>query len=149
MNYQHPDLTLHPPRSPHVRLGGFAHLPRLIDKARATAAGANGEYHYDCLMDANFWAFTGLKAGAFLAEVKAGKIDHELLAYVMAHLSPARTPSEIASWSIWLTGAGPGSLGMREFLHSLHQSIAPAREDLVTLMDFLDLDDYVSFGGKA
>ena len=39
IDYRHPDLTQHPPRSPRVRLGGFAHLPRLLDKARAFAAG--------------------------------------------------------------------------------------------------------------
>jgi len=51
MNFHSPDLTQSPPRSPRVRLGGFAHLPRLIDKARATLAGTNGEYNYDCGMD--------------------------------------------------------------------------------------------------
>ena len=39
INYHTPDLTQHPPRSPRVRLGGFVHLPRLLDKARAFAAG--------------------------------------------------------------------------------------------------------------
>ncbi|MEJ1973364.1 MAG: DUF5069 domain-containing protein [Lacunisphaera sp.] len=34
-----PDLTRHPPRSPRTRLGGFVHLPRLIDKARAVVTG--------------------------------------------------------------------------------------------------------------
>ena len=39
ISYSTPDLTQHPPRSPRVRLGGFVHLPRLLDKARAYAAG--------------------------------------------------------------------------------------------------------------
>ena len=38
MNYSTPDLSQHPPRSPRTRLGGYAHLPRLLDKARAHAA---------------------------------------------------------------------------------------------------------------
>src|SRR5258706_492567 len=46
INYNVPDLTRHPPRSPRSRLGGYAHLPRLIDKARAEAAGLNGDFHY-------------------------------------------------------------------------------------------------------
>lgn len=50
VDYCHPDLTQHPPRSPRVRLGGFAHLPRLLDKARAVAAGTNGESCYDTMV---------------------------------------------------------------------------------------------------
>jgi len=53
-DFSHPDLTKHPPRSPRVQLGGFAHLPRLLDKARAVAAGTNGEYKYDTMMDQFF-----------------------------------------------------------------------------------------------
>ena len=32
------DLTQRPPRSFHVRLGGFVILPRMLDKGRATLA---------------------------------------------------------------------------------------------------------------
>ena len=46
INYSVPDLSRHPPRSVRVRLGGFAHLPRLLDKARAESVGKNGPYHY-------------------------------------------------------------------------------------------------------
>ena len=42
------DLTLRPPRSPRCRLGGYALLPRMLDKGRATLAGKNGDYHYAC-----------------------------------------------------------------------------------------------------
>src|SRR5688572_17447114 len=76
-----PDLTRHPPRSPRTRLGGFVHFPRLIDKARAVAAGTNGDFHYNCPMDGRFWAFTGIKPIPFMRRVKAGKSDSELLAY--------------------------------------------------------------------
>ena len=42
INYSAPDLTQHPPRSLRVRLGGYAHLCRLLDKARAVNAGLHG-----------------------------------------------------------------------------------------------------------
>lgn len=160
VNYQAPDLTRHPPRSPRVRLGGFAHLPRLIDKARASVAGTNGDYAYDCPMDARFWAFSGIKAGDFLPQVRAGKSDSELLAYVMANLRPVRTPVEIVKWSAWLESLTPVSMrprdavrglrsvGLRLFAHGLFRAIVPVRKDVVTLMDFLDADDYAAFGGK-
>jgi hypothetical protein len=43
-----PDLTKRPPRSPRQRLGGYALLPRMLDKGRAEIAGTRGEYHYNC-----------------------------------------------------------------------------------------------------
>src|SRR5690349_13515026 len=85
VNFSAPDLTRHPPRSPRTRLGGYVHLPRLIDKARAVAAGTNGDFHYHCPFDQRFFAYTNLNPDAFLAEVKAGKTDSELLAYVDAN----------------------------------------------------------------
>ena len=41
------NLSRQPPRSPRQRLGGYAIMPRMIDKGRATIAGTAGEYHFD------------------------------------------------------------------------------------------------------
>ena len=38
------DLTQRPPRSARVRLGGYAILPRCLDKGRATVNGKNRKY---------------------------------------------------------------------------------------------------------
>ena len=57
-----PDLTQRPPRSPRVRLGGYATLPRCLDKGRATLAGKNGEYHFACPLDQRVLEFAGIKA---------------------------------------------------------------------------------------
>ena len=149
VNFSAPDLTRHPPRSPRTRHGGFVHLPRLIDKARAVAAGTNGDFHYDCPVDHHFWVFTGIKPAAFMKEVKSGKGDGELLAYVLAHAKPSRTASEIAAWSAWFENRVPGAVDGREFFNAVHQKNAAHREDIGTWFDWLDLDDYVTFGGKA
>ena len=149
INYHTPDLTQHPPRSPRVRLGGFAHLPRLIDKARATLAGTHGEYIDDCAMDARFWAFTGLKADQFLAEVKTGKCDYDLVNHVLAAMQPKRTPAEIAAWSAWFEQLAPTTTAGREFFNQTHAAVGPRREDVATWFDLLDLEDFVTFGGKS
>ena len=149
MNFHSPDLTQAPPRSPRVRLGGFAHLPRLIDKARATLAGTNGEYHYDCPVDAHFWAFTGLNAEAFLAEVKTGKCDYDLLTHVMGRLQPKRAMSEIVAWSAWFEQRPPTAVEGRAFFNQLHTAVGPRREDVGTWFELLDLEDFTSFGGKS
>ncbi len=148
VNYRAPDLTRHPPRSPRVRLGGYAHLPRLIDKARAHAAGKNGDYHYNCPFDQRFFAFTGLAHEAFLSEVKAGKSDTELLAYVNQASQPKHQPCEIEAWSAWMDRLTPSSAEGRSYFTEVHRKNAPEREDIVTWFDWLDLDDYVTFAGK-
>ena len=149
INYSQPDLTQHPPRSPRARLGGFAHLPRLLDKARATAAGKHGEYVYGAMMDRHFFGFTGIDAAALLEAVKTGKSDSEMLQWVMAHCSPPRGPSEIAQWSAWLEALGPGSAQGHTWLAGRISAYGPQREDVRTYCDHLDLDDYVSFGGAG
>ena len=55
LNLSAPDLTQFPPRSGRVKLGGYVHLPRLLDKARASLTGKAGEYHYNCALDQHFF----------------------------------------------------------------------------------------------
>ena len=149
VNLSAPDLTQHPPRSPRVKLGGFVHLPRLLDKARAAAAGTLGEFIYPCPLDNRFFAFTGLSADALLAEVKQGRSDTEMLAWVVANLSPKRQPWEIAAWSDYLTALSPGDVQRHKVFAEHIEKLGPGRDDIVTYFDRLDLDDYVSYGGKA
>lgn len=141
------DLTQFPPRSPRVMLGGYVHLPRLIDKARAVLAEKAGEFHYNCPLDQHFFAFTGIEADAMLAAIKAASSDSEVLAWVRANTK--RLPSEIAAWSLWLSQRGPSSVGGHEWIASVIKADAPTRDDIMTFFDLLDLDDYVSYGGKA
>jgi hypothetical protein len=142
-----PNLTQRPPRSPRVRLGGYAILPRMLDKCRATLAGTNGEYIYACPTDQLFLSFVGLEAEALKNAVAAGKGDGDLLTWIQANARQPRMPSEIAAWSAFVEQRSPGDVGSRDFFHGVHQKIAPKRTDLATWFDLLDLDDYVSFGG--
>jgi hypothetical protein len=149
INLSAPDLTKFPPRSPRTRLGGFAQLPRLIDKARAVASGKGGEFHYNCPVDQRFFGFTGVNPEAFMEQVKAGKSDGELLAFVMANLNPKRHPSEIAGWTQWFEQLTPTVPDTRAFFNDVHRKNAAHRDDISTWVDWLELDDYVTFGGKA
>jgi hypothetical protein len=144
-----PDLTQHPPRSPRVRLGDYVHLPRLLDKARAYAAGKNGEYNYNCPLDKRFFSFVGIDADTFLDTVKAGKGDVEMLAWVNEHTPLRRTPWEIDAWSHWLENLGPGDAKRHAGFAKDIGELSPGRDDIRTNFDRLDLDDYISFGGKA
>ena len=142
-----PDLTRHAPRSPRVRLGGYAHLPRLLDKARAVLANTAGEYHYNCSLDRRFFDFTGIDHDAMLAAIKTGLTDSQMLTWV--NEKAPLTPAAIAAWSAWLEQNGPGSADMHTWMAGRISEIAPGRDDIRTFFDLLDLDDYVSYGGKS
>ena len=144
-----PDLTKRPPRSPRVRLGGYVILPRMLDKGRATIAGKNGEYNYACPMDQRLLEFTGIEPEALKQQLTAGKGDGEILEWVQANARRKRTDPEIAAWSEFAERRVPTDADSRKFFNELHEKAAPKREDVATWFDLLDLDDYVSFGGKA
>jgi len=148
MATEYPDLTKRPPRSPRVRLGGYVILPRMLDKGRATIAGKNGEYHFNCPLDQQFLQFAGVDPEALKAELAAGKGDGEILEWIKANATFKRTEPEIRAWSEWQESRAPGEVEKRAFFHEMHSQIAPHRTDIQTWFDLLDLDDYASFGGK-
>jgi hypothetical protein len=143
-----PDLRQHPPRSPRVRLGGYVILPRMLDKGRATVARKNGEYHYACPVDRRFLDFVGINPGALKKRLAAGKGDTEVLLWIRKNARYKRTDSEIMAWSTYQEQRAPSETEGRDFFHGEHKRIAPKREDIATWFDLLDLDDYVTFGGK-
>src|SRR5437773_9266867 len=149
-NLQAPDLTQRPPRSPRSRLGGYAVLPRMLDKGRATLAGNNGDYHFDCPLDQRFLSFVGVDPKKLLAELKKGKGDGEILEWINAGAKHNRTPWEIQQWSDFMDRRGPDSdAETLKFFADLVAKFTTTREDIKTWADVLELDDFVSFGGKA
>ena len=147
INYSAPDLTKHPPRSLRVRVGGYAHLGRLLDKARAFVAGKHGDYRYNCPTDRRFFDFTGIDHEALLAEIKKEKSDSEIVAWVRENTK--RTPFEIFVWSNWLEQHGPGGAAGHEWMAETIKANAGDRDDIRSFADLLDLEDYVSYGGKG
>lgn len=143
-----PDLNQFPPRSPRVRLGGYAILPRCLDKGRATIAGKNGEYHFACPLDQRFLEFVGIDPEALKKELAAGKSDSEILEWVEKNARFHRSQVEIAAWSAWVEQRAPGDPETRDYFNDVCKKVAPNREDIFSFFDMLDLDDYASFGGK-
>ena len=148
-NISAPDLTQRPPRSPRIRLGGYVLLPRMLDKGRAEIAGKNGEFHYNCPLDQRFVEFVGIDPAALRAELAAGKGDGEILAWVNETAQHKRTPWEIEQWSDYMQRRGPESdAESRGHFGEMLEKISRTREDIKTWADLLDLDDYVTFGGR-
>jgi Domain of unknown function (DUF5069) len=143
------DLTQRAPRSPRVRLGGYVILPRMLDKGRATIAGKNGEYHFACPLDHRFLDYVGIDPEALKKELATGAGDHEILQWIETHAKHKHSESEVAAWSTFAEQRAPADVESRQYFHELHTKVAPKREDVVTWFDMLDVDDYVSYGGKA
>ena len=145
-----PDLTKRPPRSPRQQLGGYALLPRMLDKGRAEIAGQSGEYHYNCPLDQRFVQFVGIDPAALREQLAAGKGDGEVLAWINETAQHKRTPWEIEQWSDYMQRRSPESdAETRAYFGEMLSKLSETREDIKTWADLLDLDDYVSFGGKA
>ena len=144
-----PDLTQRPPRSPRVRLGGYAILARCLDKGRAALAGKSGEYHFDCPLDQHVLKFAGIKAVDLKKQLALGKGDEAILQWIQAHSKTKPTPWEIAQWTAYQEQRGPGDLETRKYFNGYLERMSKTREDILTWFDVLDLDDHVTFGGKA
>jgi Domain of unknown function (DUF5069) len=149
-NINAPNLTQRPPRSMRSRLGGYVILPRALDKCRATLAGVAGEYHYDCPLDQHFFRYAGIDAQALKAVVAEGKGDGEILEWINANAANKHTPWEIAQWSAYHDQRGPDSdAETLAYFAGAVAKLSTTREDIRTWADLLDLDDHVTFGGKA
>jgi hypothetical protein len=142
------DLTQRPPRSPRVRLGGYAILPRTLDKGRADLIGKIGEYHFNCPLDQRFLSFAGVDADKLKEFLSRGKSDSEVLEWLESNAKNKHTPLEIAAWSEAQNNGVPTDLDSRKFFNELQEKTAPDRKDVATWFDLLDIDDYVTFGGK-
>ncbi len=145
-----PNLTQRAPRSMRVRLGNYAILPRLLDKCRAELAGTSGEFHYNCPLDQHWFRFTGVDAAELKKEVATGKGDGELLEWIQANAPLKRSPWEIITWSEYHDRRGPDSDAETfAYFAGAVGKLTLTREDIRTWAELLDLDDHVTFGGKA
>src|SRR5438046_4054232 len=92
------DLTKEPPRSPRIRVGGYAILGRTIDKCRALVGGNIGEYHFDCPLDNMLFGFKGVKGEDFKAQIENGASDQDTIDW-LNHSGQKKTEDEIKRWA--------------------------------------------------
>ena len=138
------DLTQQAPRSPRVRLGGYAILARTLDKGRAALIGKIGDYHFDCPLDNYLFGFKGVKGDEIKPLLEAGATDEAIVAWLDGHGTP-KTAEEINAWSEAVEAARPYDMpDKKEWFVGVCQEIGidPATN---TLFDFLEADDAVTF----
>jgi Domain of unknown function (DUF5069) len=143
------DLTQRPPRSPRTRLGGYVILPRMLDKGRAALAGKSDPYHYACPLDQRFLGFAGIDPDKLKEQLATGKGDGEILEWITANSTTKPQEWQIAQWSAYSEQRVPSDVETKEFFTGELAKLSKTREDILTWFDLLDLDDYVSYGGKA
>jgi len=98
------DLTKESPRSPRIRVGGYAILGRTIDKCSALVGGNIGEYHFDCPLDNTLFGFKGVKGADFKAQIENGASDQQMAEW-LDQAGEKKTPDEIRRWSDEVTTA--------------------------------------------
>lgn len=138
------DLTLGPPRSPRLRIRGYAILARTIDKCRATLAGKEGEYHFDCPVDRMLFQLKNINGEEFKERVALGHTDEEIALW-LDKSGDALTPEEIEAWSDKAEAHRPyHDPEKREWFAEECQKLHLDPQS-TTLFDYLEADDAASF----
>jgi len=83
------DLTREEPRPFGLELEGYAHLPRMLDKARATLAGTAGRYEFGCPVDHTCMARLGVTPEVVLDLAGRHADDHRVLDALRGHGIPS------------------------------------------------------------
>src|SRR6184192_971306 len=138
------DLTKESPRSPRIRVGGYAILGRTIDKCRALVAGNIGEYHFNCPLDNMLFGFKGVKGEDFKAQIEQGASDEEMVEWLNGIFGEPKTPAEIKRWSEKVEASSLyDDLEKREFFVEETKKLGLDPEKTTTF-DCLEIDDRVS-----
>jgi len=142
------DLTKEAPRSPRVRISGYALLARMADKGRATINGTAGEYHFNCPLDNMLFGFKGVSGAEVKALLESGKDDEEIARWFSMHGTP-KTADEVKQWSETVEAARPyDDPEKREWFAGECQRLG-LDPKTTTLFEMLEKDDRESFKNYA
>jgi len=137
------DLTREAPRSPRIRIGGYAILGRTIDKCRALIAGNIGEYHFDCPLDNMLFGFKKVTGPEFRAQIENGASDQQMAEW-LDQTGTKKSAEEITRWSDEMEAANPyNDPEKREWFVEQTTPLGLDPEK-TTLFDWLEADDKAS-----
>jgi hypothetical protein len=130
------------PRSPYAKLGGYVHLPRLIDKARLHRQGLLLGYNYKTSgFDRHLLAFLGVDGDEFEAAVNSLGSDDQLLAWLRSK-GVNHTPSEIEAWNQAMIAKAPDNPEKRELFIQLLRHVGGSENSGVqTYFELIDFEE--------
>jgi len=71
----------------------------MLDKGRATVAGKNGEFHYDCPLDQHFVSFCWHRPQGAQETTRGRQGRRRILEWIHKNAKHKRTELEIRAWS--------------------------------------------------
>jgi len=130
------------PRSPYQQLGGYVHLPRLIDKARLHRRGLLNGYNYKTIgFDKHLLAFLKLNPDAFEETVNRLEDDNAILEWICEN-GAKHSPEMIEEWNTAMISRQPDTaIKKARFLHFLKESGGENRKDIRTYFDLIEFDE--------
>ena len=134
-----PDLTKTFPRSPGEKLVGLAHLPRMIDKARARKNGTLGEYIYPCPLDDILLNFLGIESDKFM-ETLAMTEDEKVPDWAET-MCANRSNGEKTLFNKIFLEKKPDTEKKWEKFYKIRANIDPSRTDVQTWAALIDLEE--------
>ncbi|MGI9087283.1 MAG: DUF5069 domain-containing protein [Chthoniobacterales bacterium] len=130
------------PRSPYDRLGGYVHLPRLIDKAKLHRQGLLNGYNYKTVgFDKHLLAFLKLNPDAFEEAANRLENDRAILEWIEEN-GAQHSPEAIDGWNQAMISRHPDSAVKKaRFLHFLKEAGGEGRQDIGTYFDLIEFDE--------
>jgi hypothetical protein len=130
------------PRSPYEKLGGYVHLPRLIDKARLHRKGLLDGYNYKTVgFDKHLLAFLKIKGDAFEEVANDLDDDAKILEWVSKNAAE-HSAEEIEHWNSAMIARHPDTAAKKaRFTHFLKEAGGAGRKDIRTYFDLIEFDE--------
>jgi hypothetical protein len=130
------------PRSPYEKLGGYVHLPRLIDKAKLHRKGLLDGYNYKTVgFDKHLLAFLRIQGDAFEEIANELDDDAKILEWVNKN-GVKHSPEEIEHWNQTMIARHPDTAAKKaRFVHFLKESGGAGRKDIKTYFDLIEFDE--------
>lgn len=130
------------PRSPYERLGGYVHLPRLIDKARLHRRGLLDGYNYKTVgFDKHLLSFLRIDPDAFERAANEREEDAAILAWI-EQKGVSHTIEEIDQWNQAMISRHPDTAVKKaRFVHFLKEAGGADRKDIRTYFDLIEFDE--------
>ena len=130
------------PRSPYEKLGGYVHLPRLIDKARLHRKGLLDGYNYKTVgFDKHLLAFLKIDGDTFEETVHRLEKDDAILQWVQKNCV-RHSADAIEQWNQAMISRHPDTAAKKaRFTHFLKESGGNGRKDIRTYFDLIEFDE--------